>query len=97
MEQCQERTNSSVVLAKEAGDLVQKMQTTMLEVINLTNIVSTATKKQSTTTEQVKEIITHINVMTEKTTTSASHTAQSSEDLTKFTTDLNEIVASFKI
>lgn len=97
MEQCQERTNSSVVLAKEAGDLVQQMQTKMLEVTDLTTMVSAATEEQSATTEHVKEIINKINVMTDQTTTSASHTAQSSESLAKFAVELNDLVSSFKI
>ncbi len=97
MEQCQERTNSSVVLAKEAGDLVQQMQTKMLEVTGLATMVSAATEEQSATTEQVKDIINKINVMTEQTTASASHTAQSSESLAKFAVELNDLVSSFKI
>lgn len=97
MEQCQERTNSSVVLAKEAGDLVQQMQTKMLEVTGLATMVSAATEEQSATTEQVKGIINKINVMTEQTTASASHTAQSSESLAKFAVELNDLVSSFKI
>jgi len=97
MEQCQERTNSSVVLAKEAGDLVQQMQSKMFEVTDLNTMVSAATEEQSATTEQVKEIINKINIMTEQTTTSASHTAQSSESLAKFAVDLNDMVSSFKV
>ncbi len=97
MEQCQERTNSSVVLAKEAGDLVQQMQTKMLEVTSLATMVSAATEEQSATTEQVKDIINKINVMTDQTTASASHTAQSSESLAKYAVELNDLVSSFKI
>ena len=97
MEQCQERTNSSVVLAKEAGDLVQQMQSKMFEVTDLNTMVSAATEEQSATTEQVKEIINKINVMTEQITTSASHTSQSSESLAKFAVELNDLVSSFKV
>ena len=97
MEQCQERANSSVTLAKEAGSLVQHMQTKMLEVTDLNTIVSAATEEQSATTQQVKEIINQINVMTEQTTTSAEHTAQSSESLAKFSIELNDMVSCFKV
>ncbi|MEY8216692.1 MAG: methyl-accepting chemotaxis protein [Colwellia sp.] len=97
MEQCQERTNSSVILAKEAGDLVRQMQTQMLEVTDLTTMVSAATEEQSATTQQVKEIIDQISVMAEQTTTSASHTAETSENLATFAVDLNDMVSAFKV
>lgn len=97
MEQCQDRTNSSVVLAKEAGDLVQQMQTKMLEVTDLTTMVSAATEEQSATTQHVKEIINKINVITEQTASSASHTAKSSENLAAFAVELNDLVSSFKV
>lgn len=94
---CQERANSSVVLAKEAGDLVQHMQTKMLEVTDLNTMVSAAAEEQSATTQQVKDIINQINLMAEQTTTSAAHTAQSSESLAKSAIELNDMVASFKV
>jgi methyl-accepting chemotaxis protein len=97
MEQCQERANSSVLLATEAGALVQHMQTKMLEVTDLTTMVSAATEEQSATTQQVKEIIVQINVLTEETKNSASHTAQSSESLATLAVELNDMVSSFKI
>lgn len=97
MEHCQERTNSSVVSAKEAGNLVQQMQIKMLEVTDLTTVVSTATEEQSATTQHVKEIINKINIMTEQTTSSASHTAKSSESLATFSVELNDLVSSFRV
>lgn len=97
MTQCQERANSSATLAKEAGDLVQHMQTRMLEVTDLNTMISAATEEQSATTQQVKEIINQISVMAEQTTDSAAHTAQSSESLASFALELNDMVASFKV
>lgn len=97
MGQCQERTTLSVVLAKEAGNLVQDMQTKMLQVTDLTTMVSTATEQQSVSTQQVKDIINQINDMTKQTATSASHTAQSSEALAKFAIELNDMISSFKV
>lgn len=97
MGQCQEQTSLSVVLAKEAGNLVQDMQTKMLQVTDLTTMVSTATEEQSVSTQQVKDIINQINDMTKQTATSASHTAQSSEALAKFAIELNDMISSFKV
>lgn len=97
MEHFQEQTKNSVILTKEAGSLVQDMQTKMLEVTDLNIMVSAATEEQSATTQQVKDIINKINMMTEQTTTSASHTAQTSESLAEFAVELNDLVASFKI
>jgi methyl-accepting chemotaxis protein len=76
---------------------VQHMQTKMLEVTDLTTMVSAATEEQSATTQQVKEIIVQINVLTEETKISASHTAQSSESLATLAVELNDMVSSFKI
>ncbi len=97
MAQCQQQAQSSVTLAQQAGRLVSNMQSAMLEVTDLNHVISTATEEQHATTEQVKEIIHQINDMTEQTTDSADHTAQSSESLAIFATDLNELVASFKV
>jgi len=97
MEQCQIQAESSVTLAKQAGILVQQMQTGMLEVTGLNNIISTATEEQHATTQQVKELINQISDMAEQTTDSAEHTAQSSEHLANFATELNDMVASFKV
>ena len=97
MAQCQKQAQSSVALAQQAGGLVSNMQKAMLEVTDLNNVISTATEEQHATTEQVKEIIHQINDMTEQTTDSAAHTAQASENLAIFATELNELVASFKV
>lgn len=97
MAQCQQQAQSSVTLAQQAGGLVSNMQKAMLEVTDLNNVISTATEEQHATTEQVKEIINQINDMTEQTTDSAAHTAQASENLAIFATELNELVASFKV
>ncbi|MCJ8293634.1 MAG: methyl-accepting chemotaxis protein [Colwellia sp.] len=97
MAQCQKQAQSSVALAQQAGGLVSNMQKAMLEVTDLNNVISTATEEQHATTEQVKEIINQINDMTEQTTDSAAHTAQASENLAIFATELNELVASFKV
>ena len=97
MLQCQHQAESSVVLAQEAGDLVNEMQASMLAVTGLNHVISAATEQQHDTTGQVKDIINQINVMAEQTTDSAAHTAQSSENLANFATDLNDLVASFKV
>ncbi len=97
MAQCQKQADSSVALAKQAGDLVQRMQEGMIEVTDLNTMISTATEEQSATTLQVKEIINQINIMAEQTTDSAAHTAQSSEILAGFATELNDMVVRFKV
>jgi methyl-accepting chemotaxis protein len=73
------------------------MQIKMLEVTDLTTVVSTATEEQSATTQHVKQIINKINIMTEQTTSSASHTAKSSESLATFSVELNDLVSSFRV
>jgi len=97
MSQCQQQAQASVILAQEAGGLVTNMQKGMLEVTNLNTVISTATEEQYVTTEQVKDIIKQINETTQQTTDSAAHTAQSSESLALFATELNELVSSFKV
>lgn len=97
MAQCQVQADSSVALAKQAGDSVQRVQEGMIEVTDLNTMISAATEEQSATTQQVKEIINQINAMAEQTTDSAAHTAQSSESLAGFATELNDMVARFKV
>jgi methyl-accepting chemotaxis protein len=97
MTQCQKQADESVLLAKQAGELVARMQKGMIEVTDLNSIISTATEDQSITTQHVKELINKINLMVEETTYSASHTAQSSESLASFAIELNDMVVSFKV
>ncbi|MFT5757884.1 MAG: methyl-accepting chemotaxis protein [Alteromonadaceae bacterium] len=97
MDQCQKQADSSVVLAKQAGDLVHNMQKGMTEVTQLNNMISTATEEQHTSTLQVKALVSQINETAEQTTESAAYTAQSSENLAAFATELNDMVSSFKI
>lgn len=97
MAKCQEQADSSVTLAKQAGDSVLRMQEGIMEVAGLNTMISSATEEQSATTQQVKEIISKINAMTEQTTDSAAHTAKSSESLASFATELNDIVICFKV
>ena len=97
MMQCQRQAEDSVTLAQQAGVLVSGMQKSMLAVTDLNHVISTATEQQHVSTSQVKDIINQINVMAEQTTASAAHTAQSSENLASFATDLNDLVASFKV
>ncbi|WP_158966675.1 methyl-accepting chemotaxis protein [Paraglaciecola sp. L3A3] len=96
MMQCQEKANTSVSLAEEAGSLVRQMQSKIIEVTDLSTIVSASTEEQSVTTQQVQEIIVRINTMTEQITASAGETAQSSENLAKFAVELNDMVSRFK-
>jgi methyl-accepting chemotaxis protein len=97
MGQCQEQADLSVVLAKQAGDLVGNMQSGMAEVTNLNHMISTATQEQHASTQQVKELVGQIHEMAEQTTESAAYTAQSSESLAGVATELNDMVCSFKI
>lgn len=97
MTQCQVQADSSVALARQAGDSVQRVQEGMIEVTDLNTMISAATEEQSATTQQVKEIINQINAMAEQTTDSAAHTAQSSESLAGFATELNDMVVRFKV
>jgi len=97
MGQCQKQADLSVILAKQAGDLVGNMQQGMVEVTDLNNMISSATEEQHASTQQVKELVGQINEMAEQTTESAAYTAQSSENLAGFATELNDMVSSFKI
>lgn len=97
MTRCQTQASESVDLAKQAGDLVQRMQQGMIKVTDLNTMISAATEEQSATTENVKEIIDQINTMAEQTTDSAAHTAQTSENLALVATELNELVINFKV
>ena len=97
MMQCQRQAEDSVTLAQQAGVLVSGMQKSMLAVTELNHVISTATEEQHVSTSQVKDIINQINLMAEQTTDSAAHTAQSSENLASFATELNDLVASFKV
>lgn len=97
MHQCEERTQSSVSLAKEAGGLVNEMKVKMLEVNDLNIMISTSTEEQSETTLQMKDAISQINLMTEQTSDNAKHTAESSDSLTVTSTTLKNLVDRFKV
>lgn len=97
MQACCHQADHSVELANKASELVQEMQRQMVKVTQSNDMISAASSQQATTTEYVQQIIEQISVMAEQTKDSAAHTAQTSENLASFATDLNELVVSFRV
>ena len=66
--------------------------------INNMNIqIATAAEEQSAVAEEINRNITTISAIADTTSTGATHTAQSSEELLRLTVELRRLVNQFKL
>lgn len=84
-------------LADKAGDSLKKIITYADDVVEMVNKVATSSEHQSVTADQISKNIEGISTVTHESAQGVQQIAVAAEDLNRLTTNLQELVARFKI
>ena len=84
-------------LAGEAGQSLGKIIVEAEQVVDIISQVAAASEQQSATSEEISQSIEKINNVTKETASGIGQIARSSEDLNNLASNLQDLVAKFKI
>jgi methyl-accepting chemotaxis protein len=84
-------------LANKAGDSLKQIIAGSEKVVEMVNQVADASEEQSTAAEKISKSIEGINNVTQESAAGIQQVAKASEDLSRLTTNLQELIARFKL
>ncbi len=85
------------LLAVKAGRSIKDIITGAEKVVDIITQVAAASEEQSSTSEEIGKNIEAINSVTQESASGVQQIAQASEDLSKLTVNLQELIARFKL
>jgi methyl-accepting chemotaxis protein len=91
-----EKSQESVQQAARAGDALSMINTSISEINDMNTMIASAAEEQSLVTEEINRNIASIRTSAEQTTQGAETNRASSDELSKLSTELQELVAQFK-
>ena len=97
MEKGSNEVNEGVALANQAGQSLQKINTSVQQVVQMIEQISEATRSQSETTDEITKRVDHIAEMARENTDSVHETTVASRDLQKLSIHLQQVVSRFKL
>ncbi len=97
MGQSQEKAHSATEQASKTGDALSTIAEAIGRINEMSTHIAGATKEQSAVADEVNKNIDQINSMTEQTSAGAQQTMVASGDLTRLASDLQGLVAQFKV
>lgn len=97
MEKGSSEVNEGVALANQAGQSLQKINSSVQLVVQMIEQISDATRSQSETTDEITKRVDHIAEMARENTDSVNETTEASRDLQKLSIHLQQVVSRFKL
>jgi methyl-accepting chemotaxis protein len=97
MNQGSQEVQNGISLADRAGDSLSEVVSSSQEVLDMINQIVVASEEQSATSEQISKNVMSISKVTGESTERIEQIAHASEDLTRLTESLKEIVSQFRI
>ncbi|MCX6147519.1 MAG: methyl-accepting chemotaxis protein, partial [Candidatus Kapabacteria bacterium] len=88
---------NGISLADKAGESLESVVSSSQEVLDMINQIVVASEEQSATSEQIAKNVMEISKVTSESTVRIEEIAHHSEDLTRLTDSLKEIVSQFRI
>ncbi len=92
-----QEVQNGISLADKAGYALQEVVSSSQEVLDMINQIVVASEEQSATSEQISKNVMSISKVTSEATQRIEEIAHSSEDLTRLTETLKNIVGQFNI
>lgn len=90
------KSQESVEHAASAGDSLMTIATSINEINDMNTMIASAAEEQSAVTEEINKNIVTIRIAAEETTRGAEQTTMSSQDLSKLSAELQDLVSQFK-
>ena len=97
METGREKASIGVDQTKQAGDALAAITRAVTTISEMNIQIASAAEEQSATTEEMNKNIININQLADETAGSAEQSTAASSELSKLATDLQSLVAQFKI
>ncbi|HLP18318.1 MAG TPA: methyl-accepting chemotaxis protein [Bacteroidota bacterium] len=97
MKEGTEEVERGKALADKAGHSLGQIINGSEEVVNMVTCVAAANEEQSATAEEISKNIEGINTITQDSAQGVQQIARASEDLSKLTVNLQELITRFKI
>jgi methyl-accepting chemotaxis protein len=91
-----EKSQESVQQAAKAGDALSMINSSISEINDMNTMIASAAEEQSLVTEEINRNIASIRTSAEQTTQGAETNRASSDELSKLSTELQQLVAQFK-
>lgn len=92
-----EEVEKGKILTVKAGESLKQIITGAKDVLDIVTQVAAASEEQSTTAEQISKNIESINHVTNESASGIQQIAHASEDLSRLTLNLQNLVSKFKI
>ncbi len=97
MEQSREQAHSAVEQAVQAGESLSTIASAVEQINDMTTQIASAAEEQAVVAEEVNRNITSISSMAEQTSTGTISTKEASDDLACLASELQGLVATFKV
>ena len=97
MERSSTEVSEGVTLATQAGQSLLKINTSIKQVVEMIEQISSATRSQSETTNEITKRVDHIAEMAEQNTSSINETTHASHELQTLSIHLQQVVSRFKL
>ncbi len=97
MESSKTKTNIGVEKAAAAGTALETITSAVDRITEMNTQIAGAAEEQSAVTEEINRNVANISLIAEQTSNGADQTAQASEDLARLASQLNDLVAQFRV
>lgn len=97
MKNSSELTDSSVVLARKAGDSLGNITRTVSTIQSMNQQIATAAEEQSSVAEEISRSVINVRDVSEQTAAANEETAASSVELARLGNELQMMVSHFKV
>ena len=97
MESSKSKTGQGVEQAASAGNALETITTAVDRIAEMNTQIASAAEQQSAVTEEINRNVVNISQIAEQTSTGAVQTAQASDDLSKLASQLNGMIAQFRV
>ncbi|WP_198341814.1 methyl-accepting chemotaxis protein [Oceanisphaera avium] len=97
MEESSTMADDTVVIANEAGESIHQIADSVSHIQQMNNQIATAAEQQSTVAEEINRSIFSIREVSDHSAAATEQTASSSTDLARQSTDLQRLIARFRL
>ncbi|WP_338544679.1 methyl-accepting chemotaxis protein [Pseudomonas benzopyrenica] len=97
LEQNMQLTDSSVVLSREAGEMLRRITQSVKNIESMNDQIACAAEQQSAAGEEISRSVTNVRDISDQTAAASEETASSSMELARIGVRLQEMTTRFKV
>lgn len=97
LEQNMQLTDSSVVLSREAGEMLRRITQSVKSIESMNDQIACAAEQQSAAGEEISRSVTNVRDISDQTAAASEETASSSMELARIGVRLQEMTTRFKV